>query len=328
MITALDLAGCFPAVITPMRTIGDSVVIDYPALERHITAVLDAGCPGVVLAGTTGQSAALDYHEHMELVARGADMVRRYAARKGRRALVIAGAGSNDTARAVGMTRDLARAAHVDAFLHVTGYYNQPPQEGLRRHFHRVADAAADFDKAVILYNVPSRTRSNIEAPTAAILSRHPAIIGLKEASGDLVQIKQIADATLRDKFALLSGEDDQVATIVKMGGTGTISASANRWPREFQRMVELGLAGRHAAAEELQAALLPCVRAVFCAKNPIPLHHMLGGELRLPLVAVRELDEPTRSKVLGVIEAAEAIDHFPHMGAGVEVEAPGVLVG
>lgn len=316
MLKATDLRGCYPALITPMREMHGDVRIDFDAFFTLIERVLDAGCTGIVIAGTTGQSSTLSHAEHIELVVRGSVHARLHAQKRGRPVQVIGSAGSNSTAEAVYLMQSIGREARLDAYLHVTGYYNNPPQEGLLKHFRRVADEAARQDTGVVMYNVPSRTKSNLEADTVIELALHPAILAVKEASGDINQIQRILDGTDRASFSVLSGEDDMVVEIMRRGGTGVISASANRWPREFQVMTELAMAGRHADAAELQAALLPCVKAVFCVKNPIPLHHMLGSRIRLPLVEVDELSPALRLAALQAISTAESIQSFPHVTA------------
>lgn len=320
MLSAPELRGCHVALITPMREVYGELRIDFDAFFRQIESVIDAGCAGIVIAGTTGQSSTLSHSEHIELVTRGSVHGRLYAEKRGRSIVVTGSAGSNSTAEAIYLMQSIAREARVDAFLHVTGYYNNPPQEGLIKHYLKIADEAARHDTAVILYNVPGRTRSNIESATAIRLARHPAIIAIKEASGDIDQIRRILDGTVRSEFTVVSGEDHMVAEIMRLGGTGVISASANRWPREFQVLTELAAAGEHQMAAELQEALIPCVKAVFCVKNPIPLHHMLNTPIRLPLVGIDELEPENRKKALEIIEAAVSIQNFPHVetvGAG-----------
>lgn len=318
MLPATELRGCYPALITPMREVYGEFVIDFEAFYKKIEDVIDAGCSGIVIAGTTGQSATLSHSEQIELVTRGSVHARIYAEKKDRKVQVIGSAGSNSTREAIYMMQSINREAQVDGYLHVTGYYNNPPQEGLLKHFLAVADEAAREDAAIIMYNVPSRTKSNLESESVIELARHPAVIAVKEASGDIDQIQRILDGTMRDEFTVISGEDHMVAEIMKRGGTGVISASANQWPREFQAMCDLALAGEHDKAAELQEALLPCINAVFCAKNPIPLHYMNNTGIRLPLVTVDDLNPETRKEVIETIEAALAIKEFPHVGGGV----------
>lgn len=315
MLTAQELRGCYPALITPMRREGEKIVIDTEAFQKRISESIDAGVAGIVIAGTTGQSATLTHEEQITLVNDGALFARGYAAGRGRSIHVIAAAGSNSTAEALHMSREILKGGRVDALLHVSGYYNNPPQEGLLEHFTLMGDLAGEYGASVILYNVPSRTGSNLEPATVATLARHEAIIAVKEASGNLDQVREILERTDRDEFTVVSGEDHLVAEIIRMGGTGVISASANRWPAEFQVLCELALAGEHDKAGELQAALKPCIDAVFAAKNPIPLHTIFDTLLRPPLVSVDKLSEPRRSAVLSMIEKAIGIQSFPHVG-------------
>jgi 4-hydroxy-tetrahydrodipicolinate synthase len=320
VLTAADIKGCYPAVITPMKNNHGNVVIDWEKFFKLVEQAVDAGCTGIVIAGTTGQSSTISHAEHIELVSRGSVHARTYAERQGRRFQIIGSAGSNSTAESLYLMESILREARVDAFLHVTGYYNNPPQEGLLKHYRTVADFALRHDVGVVLYNVPSRTKSNIESETAIELSVHPAILAVKEASGDLEQIRRIIEGTRGRDFTVVSGEDDQVAAIMRMGGSGVISASANRWPREFQTLTELAAAGEHEKAEELQKALLPCVRATFSVKNPIPMHYIFGSAIRLPLVTLDELKPDAREKARAIINEALAIEEFPHVEAVARV--------
>ncbi len=314
MITSQDLKGCYPALITPMKDHHGEIKIDFYHFYKLIEDAIDSGCAGILIAGTTGQSATISLDEHVELVARGAEYARGHAEKIGRKVLVIGSSGSNSTEEALYLSREISRETHIDAFLHVTGYYNNPPQEGLLKHYRKVADFAAERDSGVILYNVPSRTNSNIEPSTCIELARHPAILAVKEASGNLTQVDEIIAGTREEDFTVLSGEDHLVADIIKRGGTGVISASANMWPREFQTLTDLANAGEHEKAAELQEALLPCVNAVFSIKNPIPLHHMLKTSLRSPLVDLHEVNEDQKAIALEKIKKATSINVFPHV--------------
>lgn len=315
MLTNDRLAGCHVALITPMTPRGSLMVIDYEKLYGLVDRCLDAGVAGLLFAGTTGQSATLSHSEQIELCARGIAYARAGAAARGRPLTCLASAGSNATAEALHLTRHIAETSHPDGLLHVTGYYNNPPQEGLLRHFEAVADLAGELDTSVILYNIPGRTGSRIEAETVIRLARHPAIAAVKDATGDLEALARVRAETDPESFALLSGEDHLVAAVIRLGGIGVISASANRWPAEFQRLADLANAGDFEAADELQAALQPCVDAVFSVKNPIPLHHLFDAGLRPPLVTVSELADANRARVLDLITKAEAIESFPHVG-------------
>ena len=316
MITAQDLRGCYIALITPMAPTENSrePQIDFNRLYELIRNSIDAGVTGLVFSGTTGQSATLSHDEHVEVAVKGASYAHWYSNEKGRSVQIIAGAGSNCTSEAISLSKRIVSAAPVDALLCVTGYYNNPPQEGLIAHYETLADEMMDERTPLVLYNVPGRTASNLVLETIIHLSHHPNIIGIKEASGVLPKIQEILENTNRKEFQVISGEDHLVYDIMKLGGTGVISASANRWPLEFQRLTELALKGKWKEAEELQEALLPCTQAVFCAKNPIPLSYMFGVEVRLPLVGIDRLNEEDQKRCIGTIEKALAIENFPHV--------------
>ena len=321
MITARNLRGCYVAIITPMTiTEGNSYPqVDLNKMYSLIRENIDAGVTGLVFAGTTGQSATLSHDEHVEVATKGAAYAHWYSNETGKNVQIIAGAGSNSTNEAISLSERITAAAPIDALLHVTGYYNNPPQEGLVAHFEAVAEAMAPHRTPIILYNVPGRTSSNLSAETIIQLSKHPNIIGVKEASGDLEKIEKIIAETDRKTFQVVSGEDHLVYDIMKRGGTGVISAAANRWPREFQVLTELAEEEKWEEAEELQKALLPCVKAVFCAKNPIPLCHMFGSEVRLPLVKITQLADS--EKYENIISEAMAIETFPHVTECVGAE-------
>ncbi|MEJ2401528.1 MAG: 4-hydroxy-tetrahydrodipicolinate synthase [Xanthomonadales bacterium] len=314
MLSNEQLSGCHVALITPMTPCGSMMVIDYDRVFGLIDRCLEGGVAGLLFAGTTGQSATLSHAEQIELCARGIEYARARAQALGRPVTCLASAGSNATAEALHLTQHIAETSHPDGLLHVTGYYNNPPQEGLLRHFETVADLAERFDTSIILYNIPGRTGSRIEAETVIRLARHPGIAAVKDATGDLDSLARIRAETDPNAFALLSGEDHLVSPIIRLGGIGVISASANRWPAAFQRLAELANAGDFGAADELQAALQPCIDAVFSVKNPIPLHHMFDAGLRRPLVSVDELADEHRVRVTGLIDAAEAIERLPHV--------------
>ncbi|MDX1971361.1 MAG: 4-hydroxy-tetrahydrodipicolinate synthase [Candidatus Sumerlaeia bacterium] len=314
MMNSSQLRGCYPAMITPMKNENGEIVIDKESFKQLVKKVCDAGVSGILIAGTTGQSATLDTNEQVNLINEMAAFTRDYSRKIGRSIQIIGSASSNSTAEAINLTRNIVAARHLDAVLHLTGYYNNPPQAGLYKHFKAVADVAAEAGAATILYNVPSRTASNISPETAIRLADHPGIIGIKEASGNIDQIQTIIDGTRSKDFVVVSGEDHMVAEIIQRGGTGVISASANRWPREFQVLCELALEGKHQEAAQLQVALQPCVDAVFSAKNPIPLHHIFGSEIRLPLVTLSEFPLNERLVALEKINRAIAIREFPHV--------------
>ena len=314
MITPQQLQGAHVALVTPMKPVGSLMGIDFEKVYQLVDRVLEAGVAGVLFAGTTGQSATLSHDEQVDLCTRGIEYARGRAADLGRSVTCLASAGSNSTDEALHLSERIAKAIRPDALLHVTGYYNNPPQEGLRAHFLEVGDLAERLGTSIVLYNIPSRTGSRIEVDTMARLAEHPAIVAVKDATGDLESLEKVRAATDPEGFSLISGEDHLVVEVMRRGGVGVISASANRWPAEFQRITELAAAGQWQEAEALQAALQPCVDAVFSVKNPIPLHHMLGVGMRRPLLPVEELDAANRDLAIEKIGAAEAIREFPHV--------------
>jgi len=314
MITNQQLQGCHVAIITPMTRRGNLSVIDYDRLYELIDYCIEGGVSGLLFAGTTGQSATLSHAEQLELCSRGIDYARGRAQDVDRKITCIASAGSNDTEEALHLSHQIVNAVEPDALLHVTGYYNNPPQEGLIAHFQSIAHEMLKKDTGLILYNIPGRTGSCIEVETMLRLSEHPAIVAVKDATGDIESVQNIIDNTDTENFTVLSGEDHMVYEIIKRGGSGVISASANRWPKEFQQICNFALNGEMEAAENLQKELQPCIDAVFSAKNPIPLHYMLQTDLRLPLVSINDMNEENRIEALKLIEAAEAIKEFPSM--------------
>jgi 4-hydroxy-tetrahydrodipicolinate synthase len=219
---------------------------------------------------------------------------------------VIAGAGSNDTAKAVSFSREM-KAAGATHLLHVSPMYNKPPQRGIIEHFKRVADAT---DLPVIVYNVPGRTGSNIEAKTTLALAKVDHIVAVKEASGNMAQILDI----LRERpthFSVLSGDDEMTLGVMAAGGDGVISVVSNATPKLMARLCDVAASGDIAAARALHYQLLAWMRAAFIESNPIPVKAamaMLGkmeNRLRLPLVA---LDEKHTDAVRSALRAAGAL--------------------
>jgi len=284
-IPASELQGVYTAIITPFKRNGDAVKpeIDHDNLAMLIEDQIAAGIDGIVAAGTTGQSATLTHEEHVELVHFTFDRI------DGRTRL-IASAGSNSTYEAIDLSNRIAEAIGPTTFLHVTGYYNNPPQEGLLAHYTAVASNLAGGSN-IILYNVPSRTNSNIDKKTVLTLSSNPKIIGIKQAIDDMRLIEDIRLATDPSSFRILSGEDGIVASMIYRGAYGVISASANVAPKHFLSIVEAGLAKDREKASLLQAQIRPLVNAVFSAKNPIPLAYLFNTAVRLPLVDLEMID-------------------------------------
>ena len=274
--------GVATAIITPLTKDG----IDFPKFERLINWQIDEGVDAIVVAGTTGEASTLTDEEHREAIRFCVEVTRG-------RVPVIAGTGSNDTAYAIELTR-YACEAGADAVLIVTPYYNKATQNGLIATFTAIADAST---KPCILYNVPSRTGCNILPKTAARLAEHPNIVGIKEASGNISQIAELA-ALVGDKLDIYSGNDDQIVPILALGGKGVISVLSNVMPRKTHDMCSLFFEGKIAESRKLQLDLLPLVNALFCEVNPIPVKAACAAmgfcenDLRLPLTTMEEANE------------------------------------
>ncbi len=266
--------GAATAIITPMNAEG----VDYEAFGRLIDFQLAEGIDAIVAVGTTGEGSTLTDEEHK-------DAIRFCVERVAGRVPVIAGTGSNDTAYAIELTR-FACEVGADAMLLVTPYYNKATQKGLIASFRAIADVST---KPCILYNVPSRTGCNLTPASAAVLAEHPNIVGIKEASGNISQIAQLA-AAVGDKMDIYSGNDDQIVPILALGGKGVISVLSNPMPAATHEICEKFFNGDIAGARALQLRLLPLIDALFSEVNPIPVKAAMAamgyGEnyLRLPL--------------------------------------------
>ena len=247
--------GMATAMVTPMTSTG----VDYDTLARFIDFQLENGINGLVAVGTTGESATLSPAERKEVI-------RFTVKRVDGRVPVIAGTGTNNTEHVLEFTRS-ACGDGADAVLVVTPYYNKATQGGLFKHFSMVADAA---EKPVIMYNVPSRTGCNLAADTVAQLAQHPNIVGLKEASGNMAQVVEIA-AKCGDQLDIYSGEDGIVVPLMSMGGKGCISVLSNVVPKLAVEMTDRFFAGDVAGAAEIQCRTLPLINALFSEVNPIP---------------------------------------------------------
>ena len=270
--------GAATAIITPFFEDGS---VDYESFGRAIDFQIACGIDAIVVAGTTGEGSTLSDEEHREVM--------RYCVeRVAHRVPVIAGTGSNDTAYAVELTKAACEMG-ADAMLLVTPYYNKATQGGLIKSFEVIADAS---DKPCILYNVPSRTGCNLKPASVAELAHHPNVVAVKEASGDISQIAEIA-ALCGDEIDIYSGNDDQIVPIMSLGAKGVISVLSNLLPAETSRMCHLCLEGDFASAARLQLKYLPLIGALFCEVNPIPVKAAMAAmgyglnTLRLPLTSI-----------------------------------------
>lgn len=283
--------GVGTAVITPMKENGE---INYPVFRELLDRQVDGGADAVVVAGTTGENATLDDEEHLELV--------EFAVKEiAGRIPVIGGAGSNNTAHAVWMSRECERIG-VDGLLHVTPYYNKTSQEGLYRHFKACAQASG---LPIILYNVPSRTGVNILPETYRRLSEIDNIAGCKEASGNFSQMAGIA-ALCGEKLTIYSGNDDQITSSLALGTQGVISVMGNLLPRETHDICQAYFDGNCERSRRLQVKYMGLIEALFMDVNPIPVKQAMRamgfavGECRLPLC---DMDEAKTERLRQVLK-------------------------
>ena len=271
--------GIATAMVTPMIPTG----VDYDTLARFIDFQLEEGINALVAVGTTGESATLSPEERKEVI-------RFTIKRVDGRVPVIAGTGTNNTEHVLDFTKSACDAG-ADAVLVVTPYYNKATQGGLFKHFSMVADAS---QVPVIMYNVPSRTGCNLAPDTVAKLAEHPNIAGLKEASGNMGQVVEIA-AKCGDKLAIYSGDDGLTVPMMSMGGLGCISVLSNVAPRLAVEMTDRFFAGDIAGAAELQCRTLPLVDALFSEVNPIPAKAAVAAmgfgveHVRMPLTPMED---------------------------------------
>lgn len=267
--------------------------INYPMAELLLRRQIDAGISTVVLAGTTGESPTLSDDEKTELFRR----CKTYA---GSSCRIIAGTGSNSTEHAIHLSIE-AEKCGADALLVVSPYYNKATAEGLYSHYLAIAHSVSI---PIILYNVPSRTGVDIPVSVYARLSRVPNIVGVKEASADITKIPKIRNACAQD-FSVWSGNDDQIAAVMALGGKGVISVLANIFPEETAMLCNAALSGDFQRAATIQCRLQPIIDMLFCEVNPIPVKEALKvlgydcGGCRLPLCGMTENNKELLKKIL-----------------------------
>lgn len=268
------------AIVTPMHADGS---VNYQVLKELIEFQIQNGTDSIITCGTTGESATLSHEEHCKVIQFTIDQV-------AGRIPVIAGAGSNETAYAIKLSKE-AEKMGADALLVVTPYYNKTSQAGLVRHYHMIADSV---NTPVIVYNVPSRTGCNIKPETYVQLAKHENIVGVKEANGDISSVAKTL-SLCGDALDVYSGNDDQTAAIMALGGKGIISVLANICPREMHEMAQKILDGDLAGGVKMQLAYLKLMDAMFMDVNPIPVKEAMNlmgydcGECRMPLVSMSE---------------------------------------
>lgn len=286
----LVFEGSATAIITPFK----NNAVDYDSLGSMIEYQINNKTDAIVICGTTGEASTLTDEEHRECI--------RFAAEKAAgRIPVIAGTGSNDTDYAIDLSK-YACDAGADAVLLVTPYYNKATPKGLIKSFTAVADV---INKPVILYNVPSRTGCNISLPVYKELAKHENIVAVKEASGNISAIAEIA-AELGDNLPIYSGNDDQIVPILSLGGKGVISVLSNVMPKETHDICELYFKGQVKESAKIQLELLDLINALFCEVNPIPaktacaLMGMCSDEMRLPLC---EMEENNKARLIAALK-------------------------
>jgi len=264
------------AIVTPFINEHE---VNFEELGKLVEFQIQEGTDSIIVCGTTGESSTMTQDEKKATIKYVVDKVNK-------RVPVIAGTGGNCTQSAVEMSK-YAQDVGADGVLVVTPYYNKTTQEGLIKHYETIANS---INIPVILYNVPSRTGLNITPETAYKLSKIDNIVAIKEASGNISQVAEIANLC-GDELAIYSGNDDQIVPIMSLGGIGVISVLANVMPKETHEMTKAYLDGDICKAKEIQLKVLPLVKALFCEVNPIPVKEALNimgynaGIPRLPLV-------------------------------------------
>jgi 4-hydroxy-tetrahydrodipicolinate synthase len=290
------LVGCGTALVTPFNVDGS---LDEAALRSLVDWQIEEGIHFLVPCGSTGEAATMTVEEHRRVV----EVVVEQASG---RVPIVAGAGSNDTRKAIGLSLEM-RAAGATHLLHTSPMYNKPPQRGIVAHYRAIAEAV---DLPIVVYNVPGRTGSNIEAKTTLEMAAIPGIVAIKEASGQLAQVADI----IRDRpegFSVLSGDDEITLPILALGGDGIVSVISNATPRLMADLCNQFHDGRFEAARELHFRLLPWMRAAFIESNPLPVKAALAmmgriqNVLRLPLVPLADDKAQT---VRSALETAGAL--------------------
>ncbi len=287
------LRGCGTALVTPLSA--DGTQLDEAALRRLLHYQVDSGIHFLVPCGTTGESPTLSHDETLRVVEITVEEA------KPHHVPVYAGAGGNNTAKIIELARDYVTLG-VDGILSVSPYYNKPTQEGLYQHYRAIA---AGVDLPIIVYNVPGRTASNIEPSTLARIAEIDNIVAVKEASGNITQMAEIANA-MPEGFAILSGDDSITLPLMALGGVGVISVASNEVPGEMAKMVNAGLRGDFMEARRRHRRLLPLMQINFIESSPQPVKAALAmmglieESYRLPLVPMKA---ENKAKLRAVLE-------------------------
>ncbi len=277
------LKGAFSALVTPFK----NGAVDEEKYREFIEWQIQEGIDGLVPCGTTGESATLSHEEHEKVIRICIDQAKK-------RVPVIAGAGSNNTAEAVSLTR-FAKSAGADAVLHITPYYNKPTQEGIIAHFKAIAK---EVSIPTIVYNVPGRTGLNVLPSTMGRLYKEiPDVVGCKEATGNLTQISEIFEQ-VDDKFSLLSGDDFTLLPTMALGGSGVISVASNIVPKDYHDLCAAMFKGDLETAQKIHFKVAELCRVCFVETNPVPvktavaLMGKMSADVRLPMVPLQPKNE------------------------------------
>lgn len=288
--------GAGVAIVTPMHEDGS---INYEELGRLIDFNIDNGTDAIIICGTTGESSTMTDEEHIKAIKFAVDHT-------AKRVPVIAGTGSNDTHYAIHLSQE-AEKLGADALLVVTPYYNKTSQDGLVAHYTAIANSVS---LPIIMYSVASRTGVNITPETCKKLSKVENIVAIKEASGNISQIAQIA-ADCGDDLDIYSGNDDQIIPIMALGAKGVISVLSNVMPRETHEIAMLCYENKYAEAREKMFKVHQLAKDLFCDVNPIPVKHAMNamgfscGKPRMPLI---ELSDKNKEKLEATMRAAGAL--------------------
>lgn len=289
------MRGCATALVTPFRKDGS---IDDDCFKKLVERQIKGGVVLLVPCGTTGESVTMSEAERLHVIKMAVEVA------KGTKAKVIAGTGSNNTAATIDFTRK-TREAGADAALVVAPYYNKPTQSGMFAHFSEIARSVKGFP--IVLYNVPSRTSSNVSAATTLRLAvAHENIVATKEASGNFSQVMEIIAGRPKN-FKVFSGDDASTLPLISLGADGLVSVCANEIPKKTSKMVEYALSGSYHFARKIHYKILPLMEANFIESSPAPCKFvmremgLLDENLRLPLVPV---EAETRAKLKDVMKA------------------------
>ncbi|MBI4053384.1 MAG: 4-hydroxy-tetrahydrodipicolinate synthase [Candidatus Diapherotrites archaeon] len=302
---AKKLKGCFPALITPMKEDGDRLnhAINWDCLKELIAYVTENGVTGVVPAGCTGHAAAMTVDEQVRLI----KFARENTPEK---FMVLAGDGSNCTREAIEFAKKVEREIGPCIHMQISPYQNKPTMEGMFQHYGKIAEA---IQGELVVYNVPGRTGKNIEPDTTVRLAKeYSNIIAIKEASGNIEQIKKIIAETSDMPFSVISGDDPLTLEVIRAGGTGCISVAANIAPGQTAEYIRLALEGKFEEAEAIEKTLHGLFKAIFIETNPCPTHYALrkmgygAGIPRLPLVDITAKSKAEMDRVLAELGIAK----------------------